>query len=199
MVFVYRLRFAIYGAINARFLNEIGRSGGRLAEKITQTATLPVEPARFREAMSRVGAAVHIVTTDGAAGLAGVTASAVTSITLEPPMMLFCINKNSRSAAKVIENGVFCINTLARADQRLSDIFAGRTGLKPEERFAGTLWTALSTGAPVLASALVAFDCRLVEAKPVGTHLMMIGAVEAIEIAPKAEALMYAHREYWRL
>ncbi len=170
-----------------------------MAEKTTQTATLPVDPGRFREAMSRVGAAVHIVTTDGPAGLAGVTASAVTSITVEPPMMLFCINKNSRSAAKVVENGVFCINTLARADQRLSDIFAGRTGLKPEERFAATQWTALSTGAPVLASALVAFDCRLVEAKPVGTHLMMIGAVEAIDIAPKAEALMYAHREYWRL
>jgi flavin reductase len=177
----------------------LGVLGGRLAEKIKQTVTRPVEPARFREAMSRVGAAVHIVTTDGRAGLAGVTASAVTSITVEPPMMLFCINKSSRSAVKVIENGVFCINTLARADQGLSDIFAGRTGLKPEERFAGTQWTVLSSGAPVLASALVAFDCRLVEAKPVGTHLMMIGTVEAIEIAPKAEALMYAHREYWQL
>ncbi|MGH6817252.1 MAG: flavin reductase family protein [Methylovirgula sp.] len=170
-----------------------------MAEKSTQTATLPVDPARFREAMSRVGAAVHIVTTDGPAGLAGVTASAVTSITVEPPMMLFCISKNSRSAAKVIGNGAFCINTLARADQRLSDIFAGRTGLKSAERFAATEWTVLSTGAPALASALVAFDCRLIEAKPVGTHLMMIGTVEAIEIAPKAEALMYAHREYWRL
>jgi flavin reductase len=170
-----------------------------LAEKRIETATLPVDPARFREAMSRVGAAVHIVTTDGAAGPAGITASAVTSITVEPPMMLFCINKDSRSAAKVIENGVFCINTLARADQRLSDIFAGRSGHKPEERFASSAWTVLSTGSPVLASALVAFDCRLVEAKPVGTHLMMIGTVEAIEIAPKAEALMYAHREYWQL
>jgi flavin reductase len=171
-----------------------------LAEKSTQTTTLPVDPARFREAMSRVGAAVHIVTTDGPAGLAGITASAVTSITVEPPMMLFCINKRSLSAAKVIENGVFCINTLARADQHLSDIFAGRSGHKPEERFASTgAWTVLSTGAPVLASALVAFDCRLVEAKPLGTHLMMIGTVEAIEIAAKAEALIYAHREYWQL
>jgi flavin reductase len=173
----------------------------KLAENRTETATsvAPVDQPRFREAMSRVGAAVHIVTTDGPAGLGGITASAVTSITLSPPMMLFCINTASRCAAKVIENGVFCINTLGRADQQLSDIFAGRTGQKLEERFASTEWTVLATGAPVLASALVAFDCRLVEAKEVGTHFMMIGIVEAVEIAPKAEALIYAHREYWQL
>jgi flavin reductase len=173
----------------------------KLAENRPETATRAarLDPARFREAMSRVGAAVHIVTTDGPAGLGGITASAVTSITLEPPMMLFCINKASHCAAKVIENGVFCINTLARADQVLSDIFAGRTRHRLEERFASTEWKVLATGAPVLASALVVFDCRLVEAKEMGTHLMMIGTVEAIEIAPKAEALMYAHRAYWQI
>ena len=172
-----------------------------MAEEQSETVTRapPVDQALFREAMSRVGAAVHVVTTDGLAGLGGITASAVTSITLDPPMMLFCVNKRSRCAATIIKNEVFCINTLARADQGLSDIFAGRTPHKLEERFAATEWTTLATGAPVLPSALVAFDCRLVEAKEVGTHLMMIGTVEAIEIAPKAEALMYAHREYWQL
>lgn len=172
-----------------------------LAENSAETAMrpAPVDPARFREAMSRVGAAVHIVTTDGPAGLAGITASAVTSITAEPPMMLFCIKRSSRCVRKVIGNGVFCINTLRRADQRLSDIFAGRTAVRREERFTSSAWTTLATGAPVLASALVAFDCRLVEAKEVTTHLMMIGVVEAVEIAPKADALMYAHREYWQL
>lgn len=149
--------------------------------------------------MSRVGAAVHIVTTDGPAGVAGITASTVTSVTLEPPMMLFCLNKASRCAAKVLANGVFCINTLGRDDQQLSDIFAGRTRHRLEERFASSEWTKLATGAPALSSALVAFDCRLVEAKEIGTHLIVIGTVEAVEIAPKAEALMYAHREYRRL
>ncbi len=174
--------------------NRIVRTG------TSSLAALPaVDPARFREAMSRVGAAVHIVTTNGPAGLAGITASAVTSITVEPPMMLFCINKSSRCAARVIKNGVFCVNTLRRADRALSDIFAGRTGHGLEERFATSDWSVLATGAPKLSSALVAFDCRLVEAKEVSTHLMMIGTVEAVEIAPKAEALMYAHREYWQL
>lgn len=167
---------------------------------VSDVAMLPrLDSTQFREAMSRVGAAVHIVTTNGPAGLGGVTASAVTSITAEPPTMLFCLNKASRCTAALLKNGVFCINTLGRGDQLLSDIFAGRTDHGLEERFAAGEWTTLVTGAPKLASALVAFDCRLIEAKEVSTHLMMIGTVEAVEIAPRSEALMYAHREYWRL
>lgn len=159
----------------------------------------PIDAGRFREAMSRVTGAVHIVTTDGPAGLGGITATAVTSISLEPPMMLFCINKTSRSAARMKKNGVFCINTLTSADQTLSDIFAGRTHQHLDERFAAGTWSKLATGAPVLTSALVAFDCRFAEAKEVATHLIMIGIVEAVEIGSGGEALLYARRKYGRL
>lgn len=159
----------------------------------------PIDADRFREAMTRVTGAVHVVTTAGPAGLGGITATAVTSITLEPPMMLFCINKLSRSAARMIKNGVFCINTLTAEDRAISDIFAGRTNQHLEERFAAGTWTKLATGAPVLSSALAAFDCRFVEAKEVATHLIMIGVVEAVEIASAGEALLYARRKYGSL
>jgi len=161
--------------------------------------TFSVAPERFREAMSRVGSAVHIVTTGGPAGFAGVTASAVTSVTAEPPTMLFCLNKTSHAAPLLVENGVFCINTLASAHQDLSDIFAGRTEHRLEERFAAATWGKLATGAPVLTSALAAFDCRLVEAKEMSTHLILIGRVEAVEVAPKTEALLYMHRTYQQM
>jgi flavin reductase len=157
------------------------------------------DPKHFREAMSRLPDAVHVVTTDGIAGLGGITASAVSSVSLEPPMMLFCINKSSSSANRVIENGVFCINTLAPDDQGLSDVFAGRTSQKLEERFTSGNWIKLATGAPVLRTALVAFDCRLIEAKEVATHIVMIGIAEAVEVAPDGAALMYAHRQYMTL
>lgn len=155
-----------------------------------------VDPARFRDAMSRVAATVHIVTTDGPAGLAGITATSVASVSDEPPMMLFCINKISPSAARMIANGVFCINTLAPSHEALADIFAGRTGHRLDERFAGGEWTKLVTGAPVLKSAAVALDCRLVEAKSVMTHFVMIGAVEAADFGPEGGNLGYAHRKY---
>jgi flavin reductase len=159
-------------------------------------AAAPVDPYLFREAMSRVAAAVHIVTTAGPAGLGGITASAVASITVEPPMMLFCINKDSPSAARVVENGVFCVNTLAAGDEQLSDVFAGRTDQHLEERFTSGAWSKLVTGAPVLSTALAAFDCRFVEAKEVRTHLIMIGMVEAVTVAAEPAALLYAHRNY---
>ncbi len=155
-----------------------------------------LDPARFRHAMSRVAAAVHIVTTNGPAGLAGITATSVASITDEPPMMLFCINKTSPSAARIIENGVFCVNTLAPSHEALADIFAGRTGHNLGERFAGGEWTKLVTGAPVLRRAAAAFDCRLVEAKSVMTHFVMIGAVEAADFGPEGGNLSYAQRKY---
>jgi len=86
-----------------------------------------LDPARFRDAMSRVAVAVHIVTTNGPAGLAGISGTSVASITLDPPMMLLCVNKTSPSAARMIENGQFCINALATAHEALADIFACRT------------------------------------------------------------------------
>jgi flavin reductase len=152
--------------------------------------------AVFREAMSRIAASVHIVTTDGLAGLAGITATAVAPITLEPPMMLFCINKTSPSAERMIENGVFCINTLTGAQEALADIFAGRTGHRLGDRFTQGAWTKLVTGSPVLRGAAAAFDCRLAEAKEIMTHFIMIGAVEAVDFSNETSSLTYAHRKY---
>lgn len=154
------------------------------------------DEAAFREAMSRIAASVHIVTTNGPAGLAGITATAVASVTLEPPMMLFCISKTSPSAARMRANGVFCINTLAAAHEPLADVFAGRTGHRLGGRFTQGEWTKLATGCPVLRGAAAVFDCRLTEAKEVMTHLIMIGTVEAIACGPEGGGLTYARRKY---
>jgi flavin reductase len=154
------------------------------------------DPVHFREAMSRVGASVHIVATDGPAGLGGITATTATSITLDPAMMLFCIHKTSPSAARMIENGVFCINALNPAHQPLADIFAGRSGLHLEERFASGEWTRLLTGAPVLRNAAASFDCDLVEAREAGTHFVMIGLVRAVAYGAEGDTLAYVHRGY---
>jgi flavin reductase len=154
------------------------------------------DPARFKEAMSRVAAAVHIVTTDGPAGLGGITATSVASITVEPPMLLFCINKTSSSYARMVANGVFCINALAPSHEALSNVFAGRTDERLDARFETGVWRKLATGAPALTGAAASFDCRLVEAKEVATHVIMIGVVEAVDFGPEGAALAYVHRKY---
>jgi flavin reductase len=161
-------------------------------------ATMEIlSPALFREAMSHVVAAVHILTSDGIGGPAGLTASAVQSVSDHPATMLACINRANHSAERFIANGAFCINTLAPDAVELAEIFAGRTGVHGEARFEFGDWQRLSTGSPVLASALAVFDCRLVETSAVATHHILLGEVVALRIAPgETASLAYANRRY---
>src|ERR1700757_1026770 len=124
-----------------------------------------VEATTFREAMSRMGAAVHVVTTAGPAGKTGATATAVCSVSDAPPTLLMCLNRRSQTNPIVVENGVFCVNTLGHDGAELADIFAGRTGVQGSDRFTAGEWTTLTTGSPVLSTAVVAFDCRIIEVR----------------------------------
>src|SRR5215510_642788 len=153
-----------------------------------------VEPAAFREAMSRLGAAVHVVTTAGPGGKTGTTATAVCSVSDAPPTLLMCLNRRSQTNPVVVENGVFCVNTLGDGGAEIADIFAGRTGVKGTDRFGVGDWRALTTGSPVLASAVVAFDCRVVEVRAVASHNIFFGAVEAVRLGPTGPALVYHER-----
>ena len=83
-------------------------------EAIGPEPVFAVAPALFREAMSRLGAAVHVVTTAGPGGMTGFTATAVCSVSDAPPTMLVCINRKSSGAPALHENKVFCVNTPAR-------------------------------------------------------------------------------------
>jgi flavin reductase (DIM6/NTAB) family NADH-FMN oxidoreductase RutF len=158
-----------------------------------------VEPAQFREAMSRLGAAVHVITTAGPGGKTGATATAACSVTDAPPMLLMCLNRRSQTNPIVQENGVFCVNTLGAGEAEIADLFAGRTGVRGSDRFSTGEWTTLSTGSPVLASAVVAFDCRIVEVRAVGSHNVFFGAVEAVRLGPQGPALVYHERSYKRV
>jgi len=155
-----------------------------------------IEPAAFREAMSRLGAAVHVVTTAGVAGKTGFTATAVCSASDRPAMLLVCLNRRSTSAPLLAQNGVFCVNTLGAGEEKLADLFAGRSGAQLAERFSLGEWTTLKTGAPVLATAIVAFDCRTVETKAMASHNVVFGAVEAVRIGQGGPALVYHERAY---
>ena len=103
-------------------------------EAAMETKTAEQRSLDYRNAMARLGAAVNIVTTDGAAGRAGFAATAVCSVSDNPPTLLVCLNRNA-SAYKVVKaNGVICINTLAAHHEVLSTLFGGKT--PAEERFA---------------------------------------------------------------
>jgi flavin reductase len=156
-----------------------------------------VDSSVFREAMSRLGAAVHVVTTDGPAGKGGYTATAVCSVSDNPSMLLACLNRKSQSTQAFPRNGVLCVNTLGADQEAVAALFSGRTPMS--ERFAGPEWIVLKTGCPVLTTAVVAFDCRIVEVKAVATHNVLIAGVEAIHLGPGGPALVYHERAYKRV
>jgi flavin reductase len=85
---------------------------------------MPVSRQEFRDAMARLGAAVNIVTTDGAAGRGGITATAVCSVTDDPPTLLVCLNRTSPRSALFLANGVLCVNTLSAGQQAVSNAFS---------------------------------------------------------------------------
>ena len=94
-----------------------------------------IDRAQFRDAMSRLGAAVNIITTSSTDGPCGLTASAVCAVTDDPPTLLLCINRDSEMNQAFKASGVLCVNTLSPVHERLSPIFASMTGATQAERF----------------------------------------------------------------
>lgn len=154
-----------------------------------------VSRTQFRDAMARVCAPVNVITTKGAAGRGGFTATAMCSVTDEPPTLLVCMNSRSAQTSLFIENRRFCVNVLTQEHRTLAASFAGREA-DMETRYAEAQWSDLPSGNQALTDAIVSFDCRLTEARLVGTHNILIGEVVDIRCRPDGHALLYFDRNY---
>lgn len=166
-------------------------------ETVSAVDPVALTKADFRNAMSRLGAAVNIITTDGPGGRAGFTASAVCSVTDEPPSLLVCLNRSASVYETFKANNVLCVNVLAPGHQGISNLFGGKTSM--EERFAAASWSLGQTGSPILEEASVSFDCRLTQITEVGTHDILICEVVAITLSERNRSLIYFGRQYHEL
>jgi flavin reductase len=154
-----------------------------------------IDQLNFREAMSRLIGAVTVITTDGPAGPGGFTASAVCSVTDDPPMLLVCMNRNSRQHMVFNSNGVLCVNVLTADQEQVSRTFASAATV--QERFEFNRWRVLETGAPALENALVNFDARIVQTVEAGTHSIFLCGIVSVRIAPEEHTgLAYYGRKY---
>lgn len=154
------------------------------------------DPLLFRTAMSRLGAAVNLVTTDGEAGRYGIVASAVCSVTDTPPTILLCVNRASTANLRLKRNGVLCVNVLAGRHEALSARFASAPA---EARFAEGDWITAETGAPVLADAAAALDCQIGSVSEIGSHSVFFAEVRAMQVHDTVEGLVWFDRRYHRL
>ena len=152
----------------------------------------------FLQAMSRAANSVCVVTTDGAAGRAGVTVSAMTTVSVDMPnpSLLVCIHNLSPACDAIQRNRVFCANLLSSDQVSVSDSFAGRTGAKGAQKFEGASWKHVETGAPILEGALATFDCRVMHDVLVGSHRIFVGEAMAVESGEEGLPLLYFDRAY---
>jgi len=127
--------------------------------------------------MRRFPTGVTIVTTVHDGQPYGFTANAFTSVSVDPPMVLICVNREASSHPMIAESGIFCVNILASDQVAIAQRFADKSAR--EDRFAGLPTHSLETGSPVIDGALAFVDCRLAEEHTAGTHTVFIGAVVA--------------------
>ena len=157
---------------------------------------MTIDVAQFKAAMRCLTGHVCLVTTCSAEGRrSGLTATAVCSVSATPPMLLVCVNRSSASSGAIRDAGRFAVNVLGKESTALANRFASQ--LAPEEKFAEGRWNSLDTGAPVLANALASFDCHVDRMVEAGSHLVLFGAIRAVQIAqPDQPPLLYAQGGY---
>lgn len=159
-----------------------------------------IAPEDYRDAMSRLAGHVQVVTTELDGMRRGMTATASCSVSDDPPTVLVCINRENPRNELFFNSGSFALNTLSADHQALADAFSGLTGIKDEAgRFAAASWDTITTGAPTLIGARAVFDCRVLELKPMSTHMVVFGQVVGLRLGEPGPALLYLDRRYQQI
>lgn len=137
-------------------------------------ATPAVDPARYREVIGSFATGVCVVTAHGSDGPAGLTTNAVSSLSLDPLLLLVCFDNASRTLPVVRESGRFAVNVLRAGQEELARVFASKR--VAQEKFEAVTHT-VAHGVPVLDDALAWIACDLDGLHPAGDHTIGIGRV----------------------
>ena len=151
----------------------------------------------FRQAMQLWASGVAVVTSRSERfGLRGMTVTAFSSVSAEPPQILVCLNQAADTGENIDQNQKFAVNILQADQQAVSNNFSG--GSSQEDRFANTQWSVGATGVPVLDDSLVSLECKVIEKVRAGTHWVVIGEIDAVTCR-SGEPLLYFSGDYRHL
>lgn len=170
----------------------------------TPNATLAAMPTvsveQHRYGMRHFAVGVSIITAQDGECRAGLTATAVCSVTADPPRLVVFVNKNVVASQIIRASGAICVNVLAGEQEPVAKAFAGMLeGVHGEARFEHGQWGELVTGAPVLAGALANFDCRVIKVFDESTHHAFLCEVLATRERNDGEALIYLNSAFHRI
>ncbi|MFJ9903610.1 flavin reductase family protein [Streptomyces sp. NPDC101152] len=152
---------------------------------------MPVDAARFREVFGSFPTAIAVVTATAEDGRPrGFTCNAVSAVSIEPPLLLICVDKRSQTLSALRASRSFVVNVLAEGGQDAARVFAGRS----DDKFADVRWVPsdVSDGAPVLLDLTLAYaECVVVRAVEAGDHWIFIGRVDGAESFPRSPVLYH--------
>jgi flavin reductase (DIM6/NTAB) family NADH-FMN oxidoreductase RutF len=148
----------------------------------------------LKQVLSHWASGVAIVTSRAGERVHGMTVSAFSSVSLDPPLVLVCADKTSKTHPVIAAGRVFAVNILSRDQVGLSERFAAKKD--EDRRFEGVPWESGKTGAPLLPGSLAILECRVVAAHEAGTHVIYVGRVEDLRPPGGGEPLVYYARAY---
>lgn len=154
------------------------------------------DPRTLRDALGCFATGVTVVTTlDEAGQPVGLTANSFSSVSLDPPLILFCLARSSTNVDRFRRSEHFAINVLHIGQQPTSGVFARSQA----DRFQDVAWETWDTGAPILSGALASFECGTEQIVEAGDHLVIIGRVKRARFEPRRDPLLYFRGKYRRL
>jgi flavin reductase (DIM6/NTAB) family NADH-FMN oxidoreductase RutF len=157
-----------------------------------------VSPEQFRDVMARHAAGVTVVTTAGPTGYHGVTVTAFCPLSLDPPLVLVCIDRQQQSHRLLETAAGWVVNLLSRDQEFLAEQFAGRAPLA-DSRFSRLPHHLGPQGIPRLDGCLAWIDCRPWARYEGGDHSIFVGQVVALDLGPANDPLIYFERQYCEL
>lgn len=157
-----------------------------------------VTTGQYVAAIAHHVSSVCVITTELDGRRYGLTATAVASVSAQPPRILVCINRKGMTHDRILESGHFCVNVLGEHQEHVAKVFAGMGGEIPD-RFREGHWTRLKTGSPVLEEAAAAIDCQVGEVSDQYSHSVIFGDVVAVSHVEGQDTLLYGVRRFRQL
>jgi len=164
-------------------------------------AELPmVTPLEQRNGMRHLAAGVSVITATDADRRAGLTATAVCSVTTDPPRLVVFVNKSVLASEIIQHSAALAVNVLSGEQEEVARTFAGMVeGVHGEARFQAGSWSTLITGAPILDNALSSFDCRVIKMFDESTHHAFLCEVLAVRERSDGQALVYLNGAFRKI
>lgn len=166
-----------------------------MSESESAEALMPPDEASFRTVLGHFATGVTIITAMDGDEPVGVSANAFTSVSLDPPLVLFCAAKASSTWPRIDRAGKFTVNILNEHQEDVCRVFA----TKGADRFSRIGWRPSSSGQPILHDALAYLDCEMEEQHDGGDHVIVIGRVQELGVLSEEGPLLFYRGGYGKL